>query len=250
MENHPLGRSLSRNVAIEIEGRTASNLLIHASSGIKYEYQKSGTSPYDDQETKAPDFHSQDISMDELSADYSLMPPNLTDSEYDSESDAEADTPVGHHPLGSNSPAPIHTTTETSISCGHHPPGKASEPRPTTFTDSEDEPETDVESDDTDDTRGLPDIPSDLIYMISDEEGLGLYTHRSKGNPLDRARTKYYQPSGTYSSKKRIELCGDTCKEYGKDVVKKKELSCSYSVKAFNLNSPAKKTRCSHAETI
>ena len=71
--------------------------------------------------------------MDEPSADYSLMPPNLTDSEYDSESDAEADTPVGHHPLRSNSPAPIHTTTETSISCGHHPPGRASEPRQTTF---------------------------------------------------------------------------------------------------------------------
>ena len=46
---------------------------------------------------------------------------------------------------------------------------------------------------------------------------------------------------------KRIKPCGDTCKENGKDAVRKKELSCSNSVKAF---SPAKKTRCSHAETM
>ena len=59
---------------------------MHASSGMKYGYQKYDTSPHDSQETKAPDFHSQDINMDEPSADHSLMPPNLTDSEYDSES--------------------------------------------------------------------------------------------------------------------------------------------------------------------
>ena len=161
---------MSRNVAIEIEGRTASNLLTHASSGIKHEYQKYGTSSYDDQETRAPDFHSQDINMDELFADYSLMPPNLTDSEYDSESDAEADTPVGHHPLGSNSTASIHSTT--SNSCNHQPPGRASEPRPATFTGSEDEPETDVEFNATNDTRGLPNIPSDLIYTHTEARAI------------------------------------------------------------------------------
>ena len=91
MENHPLGRFLPRNVAIK--GRTASKLLTYASSGIKYEYQKHGTTSYDDQKIEAPDFHSQDKNMEELSADYSLMPPNLTDSEYDSESDEEADIP-------------------------------------------------------------------------------------------------------------------------------------------------------------
>ena len=80
MENHPLGRYLSRNVAIETKGRTASNPPTYASSGMKYEYQKYGTSFYDDQETKAPDFHSQDINKEKSSADYSLMPPNLTNS--------------------------------------------------------------------------------------------------------------------------------------------------------------------------
>ena len=99
---------------------------------------------------------------------------------------------------------------------------EAHKPRPTTFTDSEDEPETDVESDATDDTRGLPDTSLDTICMISDEEGLGPYTHRSEGNPLYRAWTKYYQPSGIQSSKKRIEMYGITYKEYGKDVVRKK----------------------------
>ena len=64
MKNHPLGRS---------------------------------SSSCDDHETEPHDFRSQDIYMDELSANYSLMPPNLTDSEYDSESDTETDTPEEHH---------------------------------------------------------------------------------------------------------------------------------------------------------
>ena len=122
--------------------------------------------------------------------------------------------------------------------------------RPATLADSEDESEGDVESDATNDTKDLPDTPSDIIYMISDEEGLGVTTHRSEGNPSERAQTRYYQPSGIHSSEKRIELCGDICKEYGKDVVGKKELSYSTSAEASNLNSPVKRTRCSHAETM
>ena len=55
--------------------------------------------------------------------------------------------------------------------------------RPATLTDSEHESESDVESDATNDTKDLPDTPSDIIYMISDEEGLGVTTHRSEGNP-------------------------------------------------------------------
>ena len=86
--------------------------------------------------------------------------------------------------------------------------------------------------------------------MISDEEGLGVTTHRSEGNPSERAQTRYYQPSGIHSSEKRIELCRDICKEYGKDVAGTEELSYSTSAEVSHLNSTVERTRCSHAETM
>ena len=106
--------------------------------------------------------------MDKISAGYSLMPPDLRDSEYDydSEPDTEADTPVEHHPSGSNSAASISSTS----SCNHHPPGRASEPRTTT----KDKPETDVE----------------INLSNNARERLGLHTDRSKGDSLDKAQTK------------------------------------------------------------
>ena len=79
---------------------------------------------------------------------------------------------------------------------------EAHKPRPATLTDSEDEPRTDVESDATNDAKDLPDTPSDIIYMKSDEEGLGGTTHRSEGNPSEGAQTRYYQPSGIHSSER------------------------------------------------
>ena len=176
-----------------------------ASSGMRYKYEKNGTLFYDGQEKETTDFHSQDINMEKSPADHSLMLPNLTDSEYDSEynsgSDSEVDIPEGHLPGGSNSPASIYMTTETSVPYGHQPLGRASDLRPTTFTDPEDEPETGVKANDT---RDLPNRPSDLLHWILDKEGTGLYTHKSKINPLDRIQTEHNQPSGTGLSRTRI----------------------------------------------
>ena len=115
--------------------------------------------------------------------------------------------------------------------------------RPPTLTDSEYESESDVESDATDDTNDLPDTPPNIIYMISDEEGPGVTRHRSEGNPSERIQTKYHQPSGKYSSKKRIELCGDICKEYGKDVTGTEVLSYTTPAEVSNLDNTVERTR-------
>ena len=143
MKNHPLGRSLSA---------------------------------CDDHEKETHDFRSQDIHMGKISAGYSLMPPDLTDSkyDYDSESDTEADTPVEHHPSGSNSAA----STSSISSCKQHPPGRVFEPRTTT----KDKPEADVEINSSNNAR----------------ERLDLHRDRSKGDSLDKVQTKYHQPPGTH----------------------------------------------------
>ena len=89
MENHPLGRSLSG---------------------------------CDDHEADTHDLCRRNIHMRRDFADYSLMPPDLTDSEYeyDSETDTEDSMPAEHHPSGSSSAA----STSSVSSCKNHLPGK------------------------------------------------------------------------------------------------------------------------------
>ena len=137
--------------------------------------------------------------MDKNSAGYSLMPPDLTDSEYDydSESDTEDDTPVEHHPSGSSSAA----STSSISSCKHHPPGRVIELR----TTIKDKPETDVEINSSNNAR----------------KRLGMHKDLSKDAPQDKVQTNFHHPPGTYSSVKRTKQCVDTCEGTGKNMLRK-----------------------------
>ena len=92
---------------------------------MEYKSQKYYTSPYESQETKAADFHSQDIQMNEPSGDYNLRPPNLTESEYESDSDVESDATerayLKHMP--NTAPGVTDYTKTNGIESGKFEPG-------------------------------------------------------------------------------------------------------------------------------
>ena len=80
MGNHPAGRQLSGVAVTNMKGKGESGQHKHASSGREYESENCHTLPYDNQK---------------IEAGYNLSPPNLIESEYESESDTEADATAG-----------------------------------------------------------------------------------------------------------------------------------------------------------
>lgn len=91
MDHHPSGRDLPRNIAKSIRGGTESSLSRYASSGMEHNSQKYYKLLNENQETEAAEVRSLDIHMNESSEAYDLRPPNLTNSEYESDSDVESD---------------------------------------------------------------------------------------------------------------------------------------------------------------
>ena len=80
MGNHPAGRQLSGVAVTNMKGKGESGQHKHASSGREYESENCHTLPYDNQK---------------IEAGYNLSPPNLIESEYESDSDTEADATAG-----------------------------------------------------------------------------------------------------------------------------------------------------------
>ena len=132
------------------------------------------------------------------SADYSLMPPDLTDSEYDydSETDTEDSMPAEHHPSGSSSAA----STSSVSSCKNHLPEKLIESR----TIIRNKPVTDVEINSSNNAR----------------KRLRMHKDLSKDAFRDKVQPNFHHPPGTYSSVKRTKQCVDTCEGTGKNMLR------------------------------
>ena len=80
MDNHPAGRHLPEVAVTNMKGKGESGQHKHASSGMEYGPENCHTLPYENQE---------------IEAGYNLSPPNLIESEYESDSDMEADATAG-----------------------------------------------------------------------------------------------------------------------------------------------------------
>ena len=78
-----------------MKGGTESSLPRYASSGVEHNSQKYYKLLNESQETVATEVRSPDVHMNESSGAYDLRPPNLTDSEYESDSDLESDVTEG-----------------------------------------------------------------------------------------------------------------------------------------------------------
>ena len=80
MDNHPAGKYLPKKAITNMNRKGESGQHKHTSSGMEYESENCHTLPYDNQK---------------IEAGYNLSPPNLIESEYESDSDTEADATAG-----------------------------------------------------------------------------------------------------------------------------------------------------------